>query len=582
MGALKTLARVLACLLLFGEARAHALTLTLAWDPSVDPSVVGYVLSYGTASGSYTTQLDAGNSSSIVVANLDDHSIYYFPVQSYDIAQHLSPRSAEVIYAPLTVTCLNASGTSSDGNPVAVSIPAPIVSGAAPPLTVSCSPASGSAFSVGSTSFQCTVIDVVMSASCAGTVTVSSNAGGGGGSTPDGGGGSTPPSGGGSSAPSNPAPSPSGSAPPAPSAPPDVAADGPSYEMPPPPGSFGFSDHGYFRPDGGWQETRRLSIGGAPRAVAPSGGGGCIPSAGVPVYENPAPAGAFGFSDHGYYRPDGGWQETRQIAAAGGSSCIPYVTTHVGGGSSSSSPSVSIAAMPSDYDTPPPPGSYGFTDRGYFRPDGGWQSATRLRAGSGAVYPSASTNAVYNAPITYPVAAPSAPAYAPPPEPTRAIAMSAPTTSAPAPAAAPTTPNVQVYAAPAAMQQPMRYDVGTTAVRADSPAPATTQTTTVREPAIAVGLMVRRPAAPSNATPIDTSLTPISFDASWSVDPNADSYDVYLGVSPEPALFKSGVIGSVVKIQGLAPNTTYYWRVVARNAAGETASGTWTFTTRSR
>jgi hypothetical protein len=38
----------------------------------------------------------------------------------------------------------------------------------------------------------------------------------------------------------------------------------------------------------------------------------------------------------------------------------------------------------------------------------------------------------------------------------------------------------------------------------------------------------------------------------------------------------------VVRVQGLAPNTTYYWRVVARNAAGETASGTWTFTTRDR
>src|SRR5262249_1636003 len=151
MGALKTIARVLACLLLFGQARAHALTLTLAWDPSTDPSVVGYILSYGTASGSYTQQLDAGNASTLVVTNLDDHTKYYFSVQSYDLGQlHLSPRSAEVVYSPLQVTCINGSGTSPDGNPVVMSFPPPVVEGAAPPVNVSCSPAPGSAFSVGS------------------------------------------------------------------------------------------------------------------------------------------------------------------------------------------------------------------------------------------------------------------------------------------------------------------------------------------------------------------------------------------------------------------------------------------------
>jgi hypothetical protein len=342
--------------------------------------------------------------------------------------------------------------------------------------------------------------------------------------------------------------------------------------MPPPPGAFGFNDHGYYRPDGGWQETRLLSTG----AAQPFVGGGCVPTAGVPLYEMPAPPGASGFSDHGYYRPDGGWQETRQIGAAGGSSCVPFVTTHVGGGSSSSSPSASLAAMPSDYDTPPPPGSYGFTDRGYFRPDGGWQSATRMRSGSAAVaapstYSGANGSMIYTAPSV-------SAAIMPPPAPTRAVAASAPTTSAQAPA--PSSPNVQVFAPPTPMQQPNAATTMTTAARAESTPQQTT--TSVQQPAVSVGLMIRRPAAPANPTPIDTAQTPLSFDASWSVDPNAESYDVYLGTSSEPPLIKRGVVGSVVRIQGLAPNTIYYWRVVARNAAGETLSGTWTFTTRNR
>jgi uncharacterized membrane protein YgcG len=586
MGALKTTARVLACLLLFGQARASALTLTLAWDPSTDPHVVGYLLSYGTASGSYTTQLDAGNSSSMVVANLDDHTTYYFTIQSYDIGQqHVSTRSGEVVYSPLSVMCLNASGASSDGNPVAVTIPAPVVSGAAPPLTVSCAPASGSAFPVGSTSFTCTVMDVVMSAACTGTVSVADNSGsgggggGGGGSTPGGGGGGSS-SGGGSPAPSDPAPATGGGAPAA-----DVVADGPIYETPPPPGSFGFSDHGYFRPDGGWQETRRLSMGGGGAVVrAIGGGGGCVPAAGVPVYEMPAPPGSSGFSDHGYYRPDGGWQETRQIAGASGSTCVPYTGGYSGSGITTPS-SPSIAAMPSDYDTPPPPGSYGFTDRGYFRPDGGWQSANRMRTGGVAVYSGAPSAASVGSStgggssmayggggsVTY--------ASAPAPAPSAYI-------SAPAPAPRATTAAI----APINMPSPMPAPAPSAPVQINVPAPATRiersgEVSSVRQPeqrAISVGVMLPRPAAPANATPVDTALTPRSFDASWSADQNAESYDIYLGVNPEPPLFKSGVTSSVVSIQGLAPNTTYYWRVVARNGAGETASGTWTFTTRDR
>src|SRR5262252_348249 len=110
MGAVKTIVRVLACLLLFGQAQAHALTLTLMWDPSIDPGVVGYRVSYGTASGSYNVQVDAGNTSSVVVNNLDDQTAYYFIVQAYDFGQaHFSIPSSEVAYRPLSMSCRDAS-----------------------------------------------------------------------------------------------------------------------------------------------------------------------------------------------------------------------------------------------------------------------------------------------------------------------------------------------------------------------------------------------------------------------------------------------------------------------------------------
>src|SRR5262249_4075006 len=148
--------------------------LTLMWDPSIDPSVVGYRVSYGTASGSYNIQMDAGNQSSLVVDNLDDQTAYYFIVQAYDLGQaHFSIPSSEVAYRPLSMSCQTASAASPDGNPVVVNYPAPIVVGATPQTTVTCVPPSGSAFAVGATYVSCTATDVVTATACMTTVTVS-------------------------------------------------------------------------------------------------------------------------------------------------------------------------------------------------------------------------------------------------------------------------------------------------------------------------------------------------------------------------------------------------------------------------
>ena len=64
-----------------------------------------------------------------------------------------------------------------NGGSLAVSYPAPEVSGGAPPTTVSCSPLSGATFPVGSTPVTCTARDAGQStASCTFTVTVTNTA----------------------------------------------------------------------------------------------------------------------------------------------------------------------------------------------------------------------------------------------------------------------------------------------------------------------------------------------------------------------------------------------------------------------
>src|SRR5436309_6804061 len=61
-----------------------ATSLKLAWHPSSDPNVVGYSLSYGTASGAYNKSLNAGNSTSSTVTSLIPGATYYFVVTAYN------------------------------------------------------------------------------------------------------------------------------------------------------------------------------------------------------------------------------------------------------------------------------------------------------------------------------------------------------------------------------------------------------------------------------------------------------------------------------------------------------------------
>lgn len=69
--------------LCFFPLNVQAGEVTLAWDP---PSTEygGFVLSYGTSSGSYSENEDVGSKTTHTVTNLDAGQTYFFAVKAYN------------------------------------------------------------------------------------------------------------------------------------------------------------------------------------------------------------------------------------------------------------------------------------------------------------------------------------------------------------------------------------------------------------------------------------------------------------------------------------------------------------------
>ena len=73
-------------------------TVSLSWNPSADPNVVGYDVYYGTASQVYTTNIDVGQVTNTLINGLADGTTYYFAAVSYDAAGDESIFSNETPY----------------------------------------------------------------------------------------------------------------------------------------------------------------------------------------------------------------------------------------------------------------------------------------------------------------------------------------------------------------------------------------------------------------------------------------------------------------------------------------------------
>jgi len=72
-----------------------------------------------------------------------------------------------------------------------------------------------------------------------------------------------------------------------------------------------------------------------------------------------------------------------------------------------------------------------------------------------------------------------------------------------------------------------------------------------------------------------------TVDLSWSNGGGATSYDVYFGTdtTPDSSEFKVNQTGISYDPGTLSYNTTYYWRIDAKNSSGTTTGDVWSFTT---
>lgn len=87
------------------------------------------------------------------------------------------------------------------------------------------------------------------------------------------------------------------------------------------------------------------------------------------------------------------------------------------------------------------------------------------------------------------------------------------------------------------------------------------------------------PAIPVSPSPAHLSASvPLPVTLSWAPAAGAASYDVYFGTATNPPFVGATVLTSF-PLPALSPATTYYWRVVAKNAAASASSPVWQFTT---
>jgi hypothetical protein len=110
---------------------ANAASLTLAWDANRESDLAGYVLYWGTQSGTYNSSQDVGRTTQQQVNGLADGTMYYFIVKAYNTAGMFSAASAEVSGTtsgsgspppncstpPIPVGCSTGTDLNSDGVP---------------------------------------------------------------------------------------------------------------------------------------------------------------------------------------------------------------------------------------------------------------------------------------------------------------------------------------------------------------------------------------------------------------------------------------------------------------------------------
>jgi len=99
------------------------------------------------------------------------------------------------------------------------------------------------------------------------------------------------------------------------------------------------------------------------------------------------------------------------------------------------------------------------------------------------------------------------------------------------------------------------------------------------------GCVAAPPAFSLIAPPDKAEMAPPNITLEWQTagtaphPDHAASYDLYFGPEPDPPCHQGGLLQTYFDLHGLAPGTTYTWRVEAHNACGATPSPVWSFTT---
>ncbi len=127
-------------------------------------------------------------------------------------------------------------------------------------------------------------------------------------------------------------------------------------------------------------------------------------------------------------------------------------------------------------------------------------------------------------------------------------------------------------------------DTYTVALKVRNSQGYTNAETVTRDIEVGGGGSNQSPSKPSVASPPNgVAGAPTSPTLSWSAsDPDGDPllYDIYLGVNSPPQLIKQNHESTTYESSQLEENTTYFWKIVAKdNNGGETAGNVWSFTT---
>ncbi len=102
---------ILITLAIFGSVfYSSAQTPLLEWDPSWDPTVVGYKVYCGEGSRDYDRAVDVGPSTSFPLTKLEPGLTYYFAITAYTVESVESGYSDEIYYTS-PIDGINAIGT---------------------------------------------------------------------------------------------------------------------------------------------------------------------------------------------------------------------------------------------------------------------------------------------------------------------------------------------------------------------------------------------------------------------------------------------------------------------------------------